>query len=145
MSKHIKIRNSLFTYNYLLKMVLLLFCDLPVKVDTSWEGRCPRSLKFPGDASWRHWGSTSTAPGTSPLPSWREKADWESRWACGSQEAGERGRGGAGEEGCEAGWDSLAGSGEFRVKANSELGVPLWDWGPLVAQGENTGGQGIWL
>lgn len=43
------------------------------------------------------------------------------------QEGGERGAEGEEEEGGEAGWDSLTGAGGFRVKANSVLGVPLWD------------------
>ena len=65
------------------------------------------------------------APGASPRPSWREKAGWESRWACEGQEGGERGAGGDEEEGEQAGWDSLSGAGGFRVK--SEPAVPLWD------------------
>lgn len=128
-------------------MVLCLLCDSPVKVDTLWWDCCPRSLRFPGESTWRGWGSTSRAPGTSPRPSWREKADWESRWVCGGQEGGERRAGGGEEEGEEAGWDSLTVAEGFRVKKNSELGVPLWDWGPLVTQGDNAGFQDIrlWL
>lgn len=147
-SFHLYILDIIITYNYLLKRWVLCFlCDLPVKVDTSWQRCCPRSLRFSGEARWRGCWAASRAPGASSRPSWREKANWESRWACGGQEGGERGAVGDDEEGEEAGWDSLTGAGGFRVKANSELGVPLWDWGPLVTQGDNAGFQGIrlWL
>lgn len=94
---------------------------------------------------WRGWGSTSRDPLASPCPSLREKADWVSRWACGGQKGGEREERGEEVRGVETGWDSLAGAGGFRVKVNSEPGVPLGDWGRPVAQGENTGIQGIGL
>lgn len=65
---------------------------------------------------------------------------------CRGQVGGEKGAAAAaGEVGEEAGWDSLTGCGEFRVKLISEPCPSLRDWGPLVAQGDGTGFQGIRL
>lgn len=51
-------------------------------------------------------------------------ADWESRWACGGQEGGERGAGREEEEAEEAGWDNLTGAGGFRMKAKLRAECP---------------------
>lgn len=111
---------------------------LPVNVDTSWQGCWPTSLRFPGEARWRGCGATSRAPGSAPSPSWREKTDWESRWACGSQEGEENGAGGGEEEdGGEARWDSLTEARGFRMKAKLPARCPTGGLRPPSGSGRS--------